>query len=554
MEKKLVFLALFVFLFTSAYTQNSQWEWAKSIGTSLDDNIDASVQLYAPKVAFDSKGNMYVAGLFSDTMSFADSVISTKRSGYEVDMFVAKYSPSGEEKWIRRFGIRGSEFLTGIAIDSKDNVYVTGGFDGGYFIDGDTSSMSRGEVDCFLLAFTSDGNLQLVTTFGSDKDDLATDLASDGENIFIIGGYLGNDFYSFGKELSNKSFFIIKLNTNGTVSWVSDLAENQAYIKPSKVTPDHKGGCYVSGNLSNIIIGTDTLSTVNFDNNSIIHITGDGLVDWKQIIRNCEIVDISATPNNLCVLANFQDSVVLNDTTYESPLLYKSTPSVLSAVFSSEGTFKNVVFGNGYQHVGYDVCTDSIGRFIISGRCGRLISFGNVTDTVETINSNAGFVTRIDINGNVSLLTTLPTIPTVFLTSVAVNSQNEIGITGFYRDSIRIGSTLLNAVSSDPDILVTKIGIKSSAQHKKNSFDNNKLFPNPASTIANVNYLLPSSSPVTITFHDILGREVLRREMGVQTEGQHEESVDVSKLPIGSYIVKISTNQEVFTSRISVVR
>lgn len=554
MEKKLVFLTLLVFLFTSVYSQNPQWEWARTLGVSIDDNIDASVEFFAPKVAFDSKGNMYVAGLFSDTMSFADSVISTMRSGHEVDMFVAKYSPNGEEIWIRNFGSSGTDFLTGITIDNQDNVYLTGGFDDTYLIVGDTTSISRGGMDCFLLSFTSDGNLYFLTTFGSDKDDLSTDIASDGENIFVTGGYSGANFYYFGEELSKRTFFIIKQNSKGIGSWVSNLAENHAIIKPNQITPDHEGGCYVSCELSDIIIGTDTISNSTYQRGNILHITADGLVDWKQTISKTEIVGISANPNNVCVLANFQDSVVLNDTTYKSPLLFKSTPSVLSAIFSSEGTFKNVVFGQGEHHVGYDICTDSNGRFIISGRCGRLISFGSETDTVETINSNAGFVTRMDVNGNVSLLTTLPTIPTVFLTSVAANSQNEIGISGFYRDSIRVGNTLLNAVSSDPDILVTKIGIKSSAQHKKNSFDNNKLFPNPTSIIANVNFTLPSPSTVTITLHDILGREVLRREMGVQAEGQHEESLDVSELPTGSYIVKISTNQEVFTSRISVVR
>jgi hypothetical protein len=80
------------------------------------------------------------------------------------------------------------------------------------------------------------------------------------------------------------------------------------------------------------------------------------------------------------------------------------------------------------------------------------------------------------------------------------------------------------------------------------------IYPNPVLNTTTLNYNLPSPSPITITLHDILGREVLRRELGIQAEGEHEETLDVSEVPIGSYIVKISTNGENFTSRISVVR
>ncbi|HEY6171212.1 MAG TPA: hypothetical protein VIX80_03030, partial [Candidatus Kapabacteria bacterium] len=528
MEKKLVFLALFIFLFTSTYSQNSQWEWARTLGASIDDDIERNIELYGCKVAIDSKGNSYVAGLYSDTIMFNGEEVMAIPGIQEVDVFLAKYGSNGEPLWIKSFGAKGPDFVMGVVVDSNDNVFVTGGFESTLHV-GDSTIVGRGEVDGFLVSFTSAGQHRFSTSFGSDKDDLPTDIACDGKNIFITGGCLGQYFNYNGIELYDKSFFVIKINVQGLPEWVSSLDDNNGYIRTGQIAPDHHGGCYISGKLYEITIGNDTIKSSGFNNTSLVHITSQGIADWVQTIDNCQIVSIDANSTSVCVLANFQDSIVISDSIFSSPNINKSTPSTLTAIYSRDGIFKNVYFGSGANHVGYDVCADSLGRFIISGRCGRDISFGNMSDTVETVNSIAGFVARIDELGNTSLLITIPTqaFNSVFLASVSSNVKNEIIVAGFYRDSILFDSERLFSVSSDPDVIIAKIGSPLSVSKYSPQEKKAKSFPNPSTGFIKVNYSTSSPSPVTITLHDILGREVLRREMGVQSEGEHEESLDV---------------------------
>ncbi len=70
----------------------------------------------AAGMALDSHNNIYVAG----------SVINP--NGYGLDIALVKYSISGKPQWIRTYNgpANGDDFATGVAVDSQDNVVVTG--------------------------------------------------------------------------------------------------------------------------------------------------------------------------------------------------------------------------------------------------------------------------------------------------------------------------------------------------------------------------------------------------------------------------------------------
>jgi hypothetical protein len=138
-------------------------------------------------------------------------------------------------------------------------------------------------------------------------------------------------------------------------------------------------------------------------------------------------------------------------------------------------------------------------------------------------------------------------------------SLTDTGITFVETGVIESDTSMKNIYHNFEDDSTTNYMIidlcNSVSVHQTTSLSSDiQTYPNPSSGKSIIPYILTSSSPVTITLHDLLGREVLRREMGMRTEGKHEETLDVSELPIGSYILKIHTDKEVFTSRISVVR
>jgi len=82
------------------------------------------------------------------------------------------------------------------------------------------------------------------------------------------------------------------------------------------------------------------------------------------------------------------------------------------------------------------------------------------------------------------------------------------------------------------------------------------LYPSPIENSDLLKIYPKGDSPkelCTISITDIIGNTLISKQTIFSSNGVGE-SLDVSELPVGSYIVKISTNGEVFTSRISVVR
>jgi hypothetical protein len=131
------------------------------------------------------------------------------------DIYLAKYSTDGNQQWITQFGSSSGEFLTDIAIDNAGNISLIG------FTSGGLGGPNVGGTDGFLAKFSSDGSLLWTTQLGSNQNDSPYSVTHDAlGNIYIAGetqGQLGSQ--SFG----NKDAFVAKFDTGGTLLWTLQL-------------------------------------------------------------------------------------------------------------------------------------------------------------------------------------------------------------------------------------------------------------------------------------------------------------------------------------------
>ena len=86
-------------------------------------------------IALDSSGNIYLAG---DTESFG--------AGGR-DMLLVKYNNLGQQQWNTTWGGADTEFGLGIALDSSENIYVSGW----------TESFGAGSADGILVKYNGLG-------------------------------------------------------------------------------------------------------------------------------------------------------------------------------------------------------------------------------------------------------------------------------------------------------------------------------------------------------------------------------------------------------------
>jgi pimeloyl-ACP methyl ester carboxylesterase len=77
--------------------------------------------------------------------------------------------------------------------------------------------------------------------------------------------------------------------------------------------------------------------------------------------------------------------------------------------------------------------------------------------------------------------------------------------------------------------------------------------PNPASRQARVRFSIPERQEVQLRLYDALGREV-RAVVNAEREGRHEETIDVSGLPSGTYFIRLKAGSKTRTQRLTVVR
>ncbi|MEM1056925.1 MAG: T9SS type A sorting domain-containing protein, partial [Bacteroidota bacterium] len=78
--------------------------------------------------------------------------------------------------------------------------------------------------------------------------------------------------------------------------------------------------------------------------------------------------------------------------------------------------------------------------------------------------------------------------------------------------------------------------------------------PNPARGSVRLGYALPDAGDIALTVYDALGRSVAVLTDGPRPPGEHEATLDTSRLAPGAYLLRLGTETGTVTRRLTVVR
>ena len=184
----------------------------------------------------DSLDNIYVTG---STSGGLDGNTSSGGS----DIFVVKYNSSGTKQWTQQFGTSSGEVGYGVTVDSLDNIYVTGEAEGG--LDGNTNS---GSNDIFLVKYNSGGTKQWTKQLGTSSNDKGLDVAVDSSNNIYVSGYTVGDLDN-NTNFGDKDAFVVKYNSSGDKQW-TNLLGTAGMEDRAGVAVDSSNNIYMTGNVN----------------------------------------------------------------------------------------------------------------------------------------------------------------------------------------------------------------------------------------------------------------------------------------------------------------
>lgn len=167
--------------------------WAKTMGGTGAD--------HPAGVAIDSNSNVVVLGEFSGTTDFGGGPLSTG-DNFLFHTFLLKLSDTGAHLQSKQFGGAGDTFGTALAVDSANNIVMTGYFNGSVNFECETLSAVQSNVaDVFLAKFTQAGACLWAKRFGESAtfDRRANDLTVNSSNEVALTGFFCGTI-SFGNS------------------------------------------------------------------------------------------------------------------------------------------------------------------------------------------------------------------------------------------------------------------------------------------------------------------------------------------------------------------
>ena len=343
--------------------------WSKVFGGQGPDR--------ALGVAVDYDFQIVVTGWFTDDVDFGNGPV---KSAGGKDVFIAAFSPSGSPLWSQGFGGEDDQFGNGVQVGGGGNIVVTGSFEGTIEFGGDLLE-TIDERDVFVVELDGNGAPLWSRSFGGEGSQTGFAVAVDsGEDVIVTGEFEGKlDFGSIQLvSEGGKDVFVTKLDSYGTLMWTrrfGDAADQSGL----GVAVGAEGDVVVTGAFSGKIdFGSGALASKGGTDAFLCKLgaAGEGVL-WSRGFGD------AANQSGLGVAIDAKGNVavtgVLEGTSDfgGGPLVSQGRSDVFVAEVDASGKHLwSERFGDVEGQVGYAVAIDENGGIVLAGGFSGNVQFG----------------------------------------------------------------------------------------------------------------------------------------------------------------------------------
>jgi len=474
--------------------------WSTSLG-------DPSTQVSSIQgLVNDLEGNVYLCGILQPTVpglmiSFAGFELTVNPPNL---MYICKIDADGNGVWINEYaaGPGPTGFLLTVrptlGIDSNDNLILGGSFTGTLDFDGTILSVAGNQFEHFTSKFDSDGNALWAKSFGSanTEQNLTSNVASD--DGILLGGawsgdslFLGDLFVVNDDPVSGGNFdrWIGKLNSDGEAISLSREAVGGDFefnVIPSAIAPGPNGGAMV-------------LSAVN----QPINIGGEEITENGMLITNYNVEGALGSVEFIADLTPSRTIIPDGNGNY----FYGGTFTTQEITIASD-VFTNVGGETGTSDALLIQCNEN-------GEANYALQIGDAeSESISRL--------RMMSTGQLSVAGT-------YNSSSLTLSDEILENTGFLTNDFFLGT--LDFTS----------GIGGVAE-----IQNLKIFPNPSSSIVNIDLQELSNGKTSLRIFNTTGQTVYAANVSGQTYYQ----IDVESFDNGLYLVELINNEQRYAGKI----
>lgn len=410
---------------------------------------------YAYEVAVDSSNNVYVSGSTQGTIDFGGGVTLPSDTGYGI--FLVKYDSNGNPQWAKGATGSSSDYAYAVNTDSAGNVYVGGRTMGGLDFG---SGVTVASLGMFLAKYDSSGNIQWAKGATGDQYDAVFGIAVGPSGDIYLGGRqeVGMDLGS-GIVLAdegNYGSFIAKYDSNGNPQWIH--APSGGIENVQAITVDDDGNAYVVGDHS---AGLDFGGGITVADESS---TGSFLAKYDRNGNPKWAVGPTGSSYEYAKSVSITpDGKVLWAGYYAGDMDFGTNQlanvagnGLFLANYDSSGNELWVKGASGSSDVEpNDMDVDSLGNIYLTGEMSLTADFGNGV-TLPDETSSSSFIVKYDSSGKAVWAKGPTGSGQEIGNGVAVDSLGNIHVAGDHVSGIEFGNGKTVADSTWDDMFVVK--------------------------------------------------------------------------------------------------
>jgi hypothetical protein len=405
--------------------------------------------------AMDKDANVVIVGNFNGSLDFGNGTLTGK--GLD-DAFVTRFDSAGNASWSKAFGDGDRQEIERVAVDSDDDIFVTGHFSGSMDFGCGPLTSTKG-LDVFVGKLDPMGTCLWSRRLGGAGDQFARGIGVDASgDVFLAGSLWGSTDFGEGTITSQgfEDIFLIKLDPDGNTLWAKTFGDSDSQ-EPWDLAVDEAGNVALTGYvLGKVDFGNEPTTGSGMPDAFVAKFDGDGNAMWSRRFGDASLQfgqSVATSGEDVVIAGEFEGCLDFDDgiecttgTDYDE----------FVAKFDGTGALTwHSVIGGAFNQSNIVVAADPLGNIAVTGSFEG--SIDSIDPPLESLDAEDGFVAGLNAGGEILWRTRLGGPESQRGTAIAIDPAGPVVVAGTMWGSIDLDPEVVQAAGPGSDVFVARL-------------------------------------------------------------------------------------------------